>query len=590
MNQNMKKSMSILLVLCLLLTLLPVSALADSAKDTDTKKVIVTFTDKVATGETVSIGNPPVHVAKDATHLSAKEAQEALKLALADEQKEYILADSAATYEITGDKTGFSAKIPVKEVKPLTVTVTFAEKDATQPIGSIQIKDAKDYQEKLTDAQIAFVEKNIPEGYLVAETPAYKIEKNETNTAGSIKITVKKQNFSLVTLVATPKNAIQGVDAYSKQMGQDLDGKITVTDTWFTPKEGYELKRILAYGFNDKTDYFEVEKGDRLTPNKDSQHTMKYEYVSSEKNADITVSAYPEKAVQKNSQQVITLPLDEQNSIKVPKATDLFTTAEGWEPAEIYAIGFDGKDSTVAVKAGDVLAVKGTAPTLRYEYNEVTKVQKINFLAGPLTAVKGTGSLDKELPLDKDGKITVPKDTDVFTPEKGYTVKEISATGFDKKNGSFTVKPGDKLTVTDKNPVIKYTYENKNETNVIMTINSKNLLVNNQKKTIDVAPIIKQERTYVPLRALVEAFGAKVDFYEANHTVIAELEGTKVIMVIGSKTYTVNGISHTMDVAPFITDSRTMVPIRFIAEAFGITVTPTYNPVDGTTATVEFRK
>ena len=54
-------------------------------------------------------------------------------------------------------------------------------------------------------------------------------------------------------------------------------------------------------------------------------------------------------------------------------------------------------------------------------------------------------------------------------------------------------------------------------------------------------------------------------------------------MTIGSATYTVNGTEKTADVAPFINGSRTMVPVRFAAEAFGIKVIPTYNP-DGTTA------
>ena len=49
-------------------------------------------------------------------------------------------------------------------------------------------------------------------------------------------------------------------------------------------------------------------------------------------------------------------------------------------------------------------------------------------------------------------------------------------------------------------------------------------------------------------------------------------------MTIGSATYTVNGTEKTADVAPFINGSRTMVPVRFAAEAFGIKVIPTYNP------------
>ena len=124
---------------------------------------------------------------------------------------------------------------------------------------------------------------------------------------------------------------------------------------------------------------------------------------------------------------------------------------------------------------------------------------------------------------------------------------------------------------------------------VVMTIGSKQIVVNNLQKTIDCAPLIKQSRTYVPFRALAEAFGADVDYYDKNQTIVTELGGTRVIMNIGSQNYTINGKSYRMDVSPFITSSRTMVPIRFAAEAFGIEVTPVYH-TDGTTANVLFTK
>ena len=60
-------------------------------------------------------------------------------------------------------------------------------------------------------------------------------------------------------------------------------------------------------------------------------------------------------------------------------------------------------------------------------------------------------------------------------------------------------------------------------------------------------------------------------------------------MVIGEEAYTVNGVAKTADVAPFINGASTMVPVRFVAEAFGITVTPIYAE-DGTVADVLFAK
>ena len=122
---------------------------------------------------------------------------------------------------------------------------------------------------------------------------------------------------------------------------------------------------------------------------------------------------------------------------------------------------------------------------------------------------------------------------------------------------------------------------------VVMSIGSHEIIVNDAKATIDAAPIVQNDRTFVPFRALAEAFGAEVAYDEATQAVTAKLNGVEVVMTIGSATYTVNGAEKTADVAPFINGSRTMVPVRFAAEAFGIKVIPTYDQ-NGATADILF--
>ena len=124
---------------------------------------------------------------------------------------------------------------------------------------------------------------------------------------------------------------------------------------------------------------------------------------------------------------------------------------------------------------------------------------------------------------------------------------------------------------------------------VVMSIGSNEIVINDAKATIDAAPIVENNRTFVPFRALAEAFGATVAFDEATQAVTAVLNGVTVVMTIGSAEYTENGVANTADVAPFINGSRTMIPVRFAAEAFGITVTPTYDD-NGATADVLFAK
>lgn len=123
---------------------------------------------------------------------------------------------------------------------------------------------------------------------------------------------------------------------------------------------------------------------------------------------------------------------------------------------------------------------------------------------------------------------------------------------------------------------------------VVMSIGSSEIVVDGEKATIDAAPVVQNSRTYVPFRALAEAFGAEVAYDEATQAVTATLGSTTVVMTIGSAAYTVNGEEKTADVAPFISGGRTMVPVRFAAEAFGSTVIPTYDD-NGATADVLFK-
>ena len=122
---------------------------------------------------------------------------------------------------------------------------------------------------------------------------------------------------------------------------------------------------------------------------------------------------------------------------------------------------------------------------------------------------------------------------------------------------------------------------------VVMSIGSNEIVKNDVVATIPAAPIVENNRTFVPFRALAEAFGATVAYDEATQAVTAELNGVTVVMTIGSAEYTVNGEAKTADVAPFINGSRTMVPVRFAAEAFGIKVIPTYDE-NGATADILF--
>ena len=88
----------------------------------------------------------------------------------------------------------------------------------------------------------------------------------------------------------------------------------------------------------------------------------------------------------------------------------------------------------------------------------------------------------------------------------------------------------------------------------------------------DVVPFLQNNRTYVPVRFIAERMGAAVEWEQATRTVVIEKGGRTIRMPIGSGTYTIDGVSYEMDAAAMLTNNRTMVPIRFIADALGYQV------------------
>lgn len=92
---------------------------------------------------------------------------------------------------------------------------------------------------------------------------------------------------------------------------------------------------------------------------------------------------------------------------------------------------------------------------------------------------------------------------------------------------------------------------------------------NHQAVQSDSAPILKDGRTYLPLRAVFTTIGAKVDWKGAEQAVYGEKDGKKLRLVIGEAKATIDGAEKALDAPAFISNGRTYVPVRFVGEAFG---------------------
>lgn len=156
--------------------------------------------------------------------------------------------------------------------------------------------------------------------------------------------------------------------------------------------------------------------------------------------------------------------------------------------------------------------------------------------------------LDKIIVKDKNGKeITLTKQADgtytFIMPEGGVDVESV----FQKQTEAPIQKPAEAK-------------------KIVMQIGNKNVSVGNNAITNDVAPVIRNNRTMVPVRVIAEALGSKVSWNEATKEVTLLVDGKEIKMII-------NKIMEDYDVAPTIINDRTFVPIRFVANALGANIT-----------------
>lgn len=92
----------------------------------------------------------------------------------------------------------------------------------------------------------------------------------------------------------------------------------------------------------------------------------------------------------------------------------------------------------------------------------------------------------------------------------------------------------------------------------------------------DARPYVKNGRIFLPFRALFESIGATVgyDFSNAKSLKVwGTKDGNTVELFVGNLKAFRNGSVLLMDVKPELVDGRTMIPVRFAAEALGMKVT-----------------
>lgn len=175
----------------------------------------------------------------------------------------------------------------------------------------------------------------------------------------------------------------------------------------------------------------------------------------------------------------------------------------------------------------------------------------LGFYFGPLTAANYASPGSDEDPLVSQKWVDA------------YVQKEFS--GIQKEIDELSAR----INILAKNLAGVHTGES---LGIILTIGSKNALINNVSYSLDAAPFIVSGRTMLPLRFLGEAFGITFIWDGGTKTVTYASEKGQVVLTIGEKKVLIGENTINLDVPSGIVAGRTFVPIRFIGESLGAEV------------------
>ncbi len=99
------------------------------------------------------------------------------------------------------------------------------------------------------------------------------------------------------------------------------------------------------------------------------------------------------------------------------------------------------------------------------------------------------------------------------------------------------------------------------------------LYVNGTEVVAPVPPVIENNRTLVPLRALAEALGFEVKWEPVGREITLSKPGLVILLAVDKPEAVVNGQLVALDVPPGIRNDSTLIPVRFVAEQMGLSVT-----------------
>lgn len=231
------------------------------------------------------------------------------------------------------------------------------------------------------------------------------------------------------------------------------------------------------------------------------------------------------------------------------------TTIKGKDVSYLVAGGVvENKVVAAAAKAPNVAKV--VDGNLILSWNAVSGAKGYNIYQSKTQGVYGnTPRTDFPVETTSFTDDQVDKDTTYY-----YQIRPVMSDG--KEGPPIAEFSGIVSTKTENNIVLQIDNPN-------MEINGSIVELDPGRGT---TPVIISGRTVLPIRSVVEAMGGNIQWDGATQKISLTAKGITVEMWIDKKEIQVNGVLKQIDVAPVILNGRTMVPLRFAAENLDCTV------------------
>lgn len=107
---------------------------------------------------------------------------------------------------------------------------------------------------------------------------------------------------------------------------------------------------------------------------------------------------------------------------------------------------------------------------------------------------------------------------------------------------------------------------------IILKTDRATALVENKPVTMPAAPLVKKNVTLVPLRFLAETMGLSVDWNDTADQVTINARDKEIVLSLRDQSAVIADDIYRLDPAPCMVDNSVMVPLRFVVTALGASV------------------